>query len=603
MSSLGQLLPLWNRLQSYRTGNFLSDLIAGVVVAVMLVPQSMAYSMMAGLSPQIGLYASIAPLLVYAFLGTSNTLAVGPVAMVALLVFSGVGQLAAPGTPEFYQYSLTLAFLIGVLHLLMAVFRLGFLVNFISHPVLVGFTSAAAIVIGMTQFKHLLGVEIADSEFPVLQILPTLQALRASQPVTLAVSLLSIGLLCFFANFLSPLLQRFQVSRSSAEILAKLGPLFVVALAAMIVWRWNLGQRTGLAVVGEIPGGFPPLTMPELGLLPLKSLLPLAMVVTVIGYLESISVAKALANFRKEKISPNRELIGLGAANISAAFTGGMPVTGGFSRSLVNYSAGAQTQVASIVTALLVVLSLLVLTPLFYHIPKAVLAAIIVVAVSRLIDLKTPWKLWRYCPEDAIASLVTLLAVLIGGIERGIVIGIASAFVLLFYRQSRPHIAVVGKVDSAGNYRNRRNHKVEPNDGILALRVDESLNFINTEYFQNYLMEQVSRHSNLKSLLLIASGINDIDSTGIDAIRTIKQQLAIHGIELYLSDLKRPVADRLKLAGFDESFFEDRVFQSVQQGMEVLTDRMADRSPGNQKSPPESESTVKQTSPGILWKE
>jgi SulP family sulfate permease len=595
MPFLGHLFPLWSRLQSYQTGTFISDLIAGVVVAVMLVPQAMAYSMMAGLSPEVGLYASIVPLLVYAFLGTSNTLAVGPVAMVALLVFAGVGQLAPPGTAEFYQYSLTLALLIGLLHLLMAVFRLGFLVNFISHPVLVGFTSAAAIVIGMTQFKHLLGVEIADSEFPVLQILPTLQALGGSQPVTVIVSLLSIGLLCFFANYLSPLLQRFQVSRSSAEILAKLGPLFVVGLSATIAWRWSLSQQTGLAVVGEIPGGFPPWTTPVLGLGQIKSLLPLAMVVTVIGYLESISVAKALANFRKEKISPNRELVGLGAANVSAAFTGGMPVTGGFSRSLVNFSAGAQTQVASVVTALLVVLSLLLLTPLFYHIPKAVLAAIIVVAVARLIDLKTPWKLWRYCPEDAIASLITLLAVLIGGIERGIVIGIASAFVLLFYRQSRPHIAVVGKVESTGNYRNRRNFQVEPSEGILALRVDESLNFINTEYFQNYLMEQVSQHSDLKSVLLIASGINDIDSTGIDAIRTIKQQLSLHGIELYLSDVKRPVADRLRLSGFDESFFEDRVFQSVQQAMNVLNDRMLAKSVENQDLPMKSKSTVKQS--------
>jgi len=595
MSSIGQLLPLWDRLQSYQAGTFASDLIAGLVVAVMLVPQSMAYSMMAGLPPQVGLYASMVPLLLYACLGTSNTLAVGPVAMVALLVFSGISQLAPPGSPEFYQYSLTLAMLIGLLHLLMAVFRLGFLVNFISHPVLVGFTSAAAIVIGLTQFKHLLGVEIVDREFPVMQILPTVQAMVESQPVTVAVSLLSVGLLFFFTSYFSQWLQRFQIPRSTADLLAKLGPLFVVGLAATITWRFNLSELAGVAIVGKIPGGFPPLTFPQFSFSQITSLLPLAAVVTMIGYLESISVAKALANFRKEKISPNRELIGLGMANLSASFTGGMPVTGGFSRSLVNFTAGAQTQVASVVTALLVGLSLLLLTPLFFYIPKAVLSAIIIVAVARLIDFKTPLKLWRYCPEDAVASLITLMAVLIGGIERGIIIGIVSAFVLLFYRKSRPHIAVVGREKSSKNYRNRLNAEVEPTQGILALRVDESLNFINTEFFENYLIEQVSQHSQLNSVLLIASGINDIDSTGIDSLRKINQHLRMHGIEFYLSDVKRPVADRLRLAGFDDQFFADRVFPSVQQAMNVLTTRQVAAIGENQRPPKHTPTTINQS--------
>ncbi|MGI9516302.1 MAG: SulP family inorganic anion transporter, partial [Pirellulaceae bacterium] len=340
---LTTISPLASRLAGYRRADFTGDLIAGLIVAIMLVPQAMAYAMLAGLPPQVGLYASIVPLLLYSFFGTSNSLAVGPVAMISLLVVAGVGQLATPGSAEFISLCLTLALLAGVLQILMSVFRLGFLVNFISHPVLVGFTSAAAIVIGFSQVKHLIGVPIESSEYPVITIANTLSSLSQSNLATLAVGIVSIVLLVFFARGLAPLLEKIGLSTSSASTISKIGPLVAVVLGALVVGSLQVHDSANVAVVGEIPAGLPGLTMPDLSMEAIRSLLPLALVITMVGYLESISVARALASRRREKVDANRELFALGMADIGAAFTGGYPVTGGFSRSVVNYSAGVRT--------------------------------------------------------------------------------------------------------------------------------------------------------------------------------------------------------------------------------------------------------------------
>ncbi len=577
LSWIKTISPLVAKLSDYRREMFVGDLIAGVVVAIMLVPQAMAYAMLAGLPPQVGLYASIVPLILYSLFGTSNSLAVGPVAMVSLLVVAGVGELAVPGSPEFIQLCLTLALMIGVLQIVMAVFRLGFLVNFISHPVLVGFTSAAAIVIGFSQLKHLFGISVERGEYPFQLIANTLSKIGESNLATLSIGLGSCLILVFFSQGVSPLLKIAGLKENVASLIAKIGPLFAVVVAAFVVFAGSMNSSNAVVIVGEIPSGLPGLTVPDLSISSVQSLLPLAFVITLVGYLESISVARALASRKREKVDANRELFALGMADVGAAFTGGYPVTGGFSRSLVNFSAGVCTPMGSVITALLVAISVLLLTPLFFYVPKAVLAAIIVVAVARLIDFKTPLKLWRYCRTDAIALLFTFVSVLALGIETGILIGVVSTIVLLMWNMSKPHIARVGRVGDSEQFRNVLRHNVESTKGILAFRVDESLNFANAPFLEPRLMEEITNQADTKSVLLVSTGINDIDSTGIEVLETIIRELSSMGIDFFMSDVKGPVTDRLKLAGFDPAFLDQHIFLSAHEAMCHLESQVEDK--------------------------
>lgn len=569
--------PLINRLSQYKREEFSGDLIAGVIVAIMLVPQAMAYAMLAGLPPQIGLYASILPLLVYSLFGTSNCLAVGPVAMVSLLVLSGVSELATPGSERFIGLCLTLALLVGVLQIIMAFFRMGFLVNFISHPVLVGFTSAAAIAIGFSQLKHLFGISLDHTEYPFQLIWETIVKVANLNPTTFAIGLASFLILISFRRWIAPLLERMGISKSVSAAVSKTGPLVAVASAAMLVGGSELHENNGVAIVGQVTAGLPGVTFPVLDWASLRSLLPLALVITLVGYLESISVAKSLASRRREKVDPNRELFALGMADVAAAFSGGYPVTGGFSRSLVNFTAGAKTPMASIITAALVAISVAFFTPIFFYIPKAVLAAIIVAAVIGLIDFKTPLKLWRFSRLDAIALWITFIAVLALGIETGILTGIASTIIMLMWKLSRPHVAEVGQINHTEHFRNIERHDVNLVDGVLIFRVDESLNFTNAPFLESYVLEQVAERSDIQSVLLVSSGINEIDATGIEVLQTIIEELSLAGVEFYLSDVKGPVSDRLVAAGFDSNFMESRVFLSAHLAVATITAKPGDR--------------------------
>lgn len=582
---LSQISPLTARLATYRPEMLRGDLVAGGIVAIMLVPQAMAYAMLAGLPPEVGLYASILPLVLYGLLGSSSTLAVGPVAMVSLLVVSGVSELAEPGSAEYLQLCWTLALLVGVLQLLMALFRVGFLVNFISHPVLIGFTSAAAIVIGLSQFKHLLGVSIEGGEYPWQLILGTLSAFPQTHMATAAVGLGSCALLWLFRGPVGGWLQRWGLSEAWAETLAKAGPLVAVGAGGLLLFSLDRAGDWGVARVGEIPPGLPHWTLPTPTWSQVGELLPLALVITVVGYLESISVARSLAARRREKVSANRELFALGMADLGAAFTGGYPVTGGFSRSLVNFSAGARTPLASLVTAALVALSVALLTPLFFYIPKAVLAAIIVVAVMGLIDVRTPVRMWKYSRPDAAALGITFFAVLGLGIESGILVGVAATVVLLVARISRPHVAEVGRLGNSEHFRNVRRHDVVTTPGVLALRIDESLNFANAPFLENTLRDAAAERPGLRAVLLIASGINDLDSTGMESLETAIRDLRASGIELYLSDVKGPVTDRLRRAGFDEEFLQTHLFLSAHQAMQHLEAELQVEEPPLHESP------------------
>ena len=572
-SWLTNFSPLFRRLESsYDRQTLFSDLIGGTVVAVMLVPQAMAYAMLAGLPPQAGLYASILPVILYALFGTSNALAVGPVAMVSLLVASGVSELAEPGSAKYVELCLALAFLAGLIQILMAAFRLGFLVNFISHPVLKGFTSAAAIVIAFSQFKHLFGVEVESSDRPYETIFSSLSALPEANFATVLIGMTSCAFLVGAQLGLKPILLRAGLSEKAATTVPRFAPLVAVLVGAVFLSISNWNHQRGVAIVGTVPSGLPAFTFPAIDLHTLRTLLIPALAIALVGFLESYSVAKTLASRKREKVRAGRELFGLGIADVGAAVSGGLPVTGGFSRSVVSQSAGVASPVGSLFTAGLVAVSLLFLANFFYYIPRAVLAAVIVVAVFSLIDLRLPFQLRKYSRPDALAWLATFAAVLFAGIETGILVGICSTAVLLMGRVSRPFVTRVGRVAGSEHFRNVDRFEVETHPGVIAFRIDASLIFANAPFVEDYVLGLVAEDPSVKKLLLVATGINDIDATGIELLQTLNEELNSGGVELYLSDVKGPVTDRLRDAGFDEQFLENNVFLSADAALRELSE-------------------------------
>jgi sulfate permease, SulP family len=570
IQTLRRYVPSLVWLRHYQRADLPGDVMAGLIVAIMLVPQGMAYAILAGLPPQVGLYASILPLVVYGLLGTSRALAVGPVAIVSLLVASAVGPLAAGDAALYLQLALTLALLAGLIQALMGLLRLGFLVNFLSHPVLSGFTSAAAIVIGFSQVKTLLGVKLPSSDGFFQSVALTLQALGETQPVTLAIGLLSIALLFYFRGGLGKHLRRLGLPAPLVTIATKSGPLVVAALGTLLVAVFDLYERAGVGIVGEVPAGLPPLSMPSFSPDVLTALLPAALTISLVGYMESISVAKALASKRRQKVDADQELVALGAANLAAAFSSGYPVTGGFSRSSVNFSAGANSGLASIITAGLIALTVLLLTPFFYYLPNTVLAAIIIVAVIGLIDLRTLRHVWRYNKADAASLLATFGAVLVLGVDAGILVGVAASLALYLWRTSRPHMAVVGRVGDSEHFRNVLRHDVQTCPHVVAVRVDESLYFANTAYLEDRLLGMVAERPEVRHLLLICGAVNFIDASALETLEAMLQELRDAGADLWLAEVKGPVMDRLLAIGFIDQLGHDHVFLSTHQAMNAL---------------------------------
>jgi SulP family sulfate permease len=568
--TLSHYFPFLDWLLHYQRRDLIGDILAGVIVAIMLVPQGMAYALLAGLPPQVGLYASILPLVLYALLGTSRALAVGPVAIVSLLVATGVSPLAAPGSAEYLTLTLALALLVGVTQVMMGIVRLGFLVNFLSHAVISGFTSAAALVIGFSQLKHLLGIKIPQTEsFPAL-LSAIAHHLKETNLVTLALGGMGIGILLLFNQALGRILRRRGLSEGMIVPLTRSGPLLIVILSTLLVSGLGLHQLAGVKIVGDIPAGLPPLTLPLVAGTRWQQLLPSALTISFVGFMESIAVAQSLASKRRQKIDASQELLGLGAANLGAAFTGGYPVTGGFSRSVVNFAAGANTGLASIITAGLIALTVLLLTPLFYFLPQTSLAAIILVAVSGLIDLKTPQGMWRYNKADAASLGITFAAVLLAGIETGIGIGVITSLGLYLWRTSRPHIAVVGRVGESEHFRNVLRHPVKTYPQVLAIRVDESLYFANAKYLETYLRKAISEHPDIQHLVFICSAINAIDANALETLETLIAEFREVGITTYLTEVKGPVMDRLEKIGFVDKIGRDRIFLSTHQAMVSL---------------------------------
>lgn len=561
--NIKRVLPIFDWLPGYGRSTLAGDGMAGLIVAIMLVPQGMAYALLAGLPPEVGLYASIVPLVFYGLLGSSRALAVGPVAIVSLMVATALGDIAAAGSAGYLAGAVLLAFLTGAILLAMGLARLGFLVNFLSHPVISGFSSGAALIIGFAQLKHMLGFDIPSGHLITQTIAHAATHISQLNLPTFAIAVVSLGILLAFRSQVAPRLKAAGMSAGAADAIAKAGPLVAVVLSTLAVWLLALDQTAGVGIVADVPPGLPPLTVPSFDVALIKELLPAAALIAAVGFLESVSVAKSLASKRRQKIDANQELIALGAANIGASMTGGFPVTGGFSRSLVNFTAGAVTPMASIITALLIAITVVFLTPLLFYLPKATLAVIIVVAVANLIDVKTLRDAWRYNRADAASLIVTFLAVLSLGIEVGIVLGALLSIVLYLWRTSRPHMAEVGRVGKTEHFRNVLRHKVQTDPHVLMVRVDESLYFANTAYLEGQLLARVADRPEIADLVLIMSAVNFIDASALETLETLAERLRDAGVTLHFAEVKGPVMDRLNRVDFVSKLHGGQVFLST----------------------------------------
>ncbi len=573
-AALRRYLPILDWSRDYSRDTLTSDMVAAVIVTIMLIPQSLAYALLAGLPPEMGLYASILPLVAYAIFGTSRALAVGPVAVVSLMTAAAVGKLAAQGTPEYIAAAITLAFLSGLMLLAMGLFRLGFLANFLSHPVIAGFITASGLLIATSQLKHIFGIS-AEGHNLVALIGSLLAHLGQTNPYTLAIGLASLGFLFWVRKGLKPRLLALGLKPRLADLLAKAGPVMAVAVSVLLVWIFGLDAR-GVAIVGDVPMGLPPLTLPAFSADLWGQLFLSALLISIIGFVESVSVAQTLAAKRRQRIAPDQELIGLGASNVAAALSGGYPVTGGFARSVVNFDAGAETPAAGAFTAVGIGLAALVLTPLLFFLPKAVLAATIIVAVLSLVDLSILKKTWAYSRVDFAAVSATILLTLGIGVEVGVSTGVALSILLFLYRTSRPHVAEVGLVPNTQHFRNITRHDVQTDPRVVTIRIDESLYFANAHFLQDLLYDRVTCDEPIEHVVLMCSAVNDIDMSALESLEAINTRLTDMGIKLHLSEVKGPVMDRLKRSHFLTDL-SGEVFLSQYDAHATLTARPSPR--------------------------
>ncbi len=540
-------LPILTWGRTYSRQIFTQDLLAAVIVTIMLIPQSLAYAMLAGLPAEVGIYASIAPLVLYALLGSSRVLAVGPVAVVSLMTASAIGQFAEAGSAAYWQAAMILAFMSGAMLLVMGLLRLGFLANFLSHPVISGFISASGLIIAASQVKHLLGVQAAGGS--LFEIVGSLvQHLGQVHVWTLAIGGSALLFLLLVRRYLKSLLLRAGLSVFMADVSSKAAPVLAIVVSSLLVWE--LGTDSGVKIVGTVPSGLPPFGLPHWDAALWQQLLVPALLISVVGFVESVSVGQTLAAKRRQRIDPDQELVALGASNLSSAMTGGFPVTGGFSRSVVNFDAGAQTPAAGLFTAMGLAFAALYLTPALYYLPQATLAATIMVAVLSLVDVQIFKRTWRFARSDFWALLATFMLTLGYGVETGLIAGVSLSLALFLYRSSRPHIAIVGLIDGTEHFRNVERHAVQTSQTVLGIRVDESLYFANSRYLEDFINQAVAEHPQLKHVILQCSAVNSIDASALESLETIEHRLNAAGIRLHLSEVKGPVMDQLALTDF-----------------------------------------------------
>ena len=551
--------PIW--LQQYQRRWLSGDLTAGLIVTVMLIPQSLAYAMIAGLPPEVGLYASMLPLLAYAFFGSSMTLAVGPVAVASLMTASALSPLAAPGSDTYIALAVMLSLMSGLILLAAGLLRLGFLAYFLSHPVISGFISGSAILIAVGQLKYLLGVSLPGGGI-IATVTGLASQISSINTVTAMIGIGALLFLLFARSQLTPLLKSVRLSDRHADLLTKLAPMAAVIVSTVLVATQGLDESARVAIIGSVPAGLPALQLPPLHWQQVNALWLPAVLISLVGFVESVSVAQSLALRRGQRISPDRELLGIGAANIASAFSGGYPVAGGFARSVVNFSAGAHTPAAGVISAVLMALVIAAFTSWFYYLPVSVLAATIIVAVLGLVDWRTLQRAWAYDKADALSLLLTMAGVIFLGVEEGILLGVALSLAVLVWRSSHPHIAIVGRVPGTEHFRNIDRHKVETLPGLIALRIDESLYFANAPIIEEKIETLVQEQPDTKVILLILSAVNQLDSTGLDMLGELEKNLAARHITLQFAEIKGPVLDRLRSTPLG-AVMQERIFLST----------------------------------------
>ncbi len=565
---IARLLPASNWLRSYNRTSFAGDLTAALIVTLMLVPQALAYAMLAGMPPQMGLYASMLPLVLYALFGSSTTLAVGPVAVAALMTASAVAPFAAEGLDQGVMAAIVLALLSGAMLLLAGLLRLGLLANFLSHSVIAGFINAASILIAASQLPTLLGFSAkGDTLFALGQNI--MAGLSYMHLPTLWLSLLTLVILLLARGHFKSFLRWLGLADFATTTLVRAVPALLVLVTTVAVHA-GMACFDGVRTVGSIPAGLPPLALPHFDAAILQALFLPALFITIVGYVESISVAQSLGLKRRERIDPDRELVALGMANFGAAVSGGVPVSGGVSRSVVNADAGAITQAAGLFTAIGMALATLLVAGALSELPRFVLAATIIVAVLSLFDASVFLRTWRLSRQDFWALLITFLLTLTVSVETGIAAGVVISIGLHLYRSSRPHTAIVGHLSGTEHFRNKDRHSVNVCPQVVTLRVDESLYFANARFLEEKILELFATQSDMKHLVLMCPAVNDIDASAIETLETINQRLHEADIGFHLSEVKGPVMDRLKRSDLLQHL-NGQVFLTQYQAYEALS--------------------------------
>ena len=538
----------WGAIYNGKTA--INDLVVAIIVSIMLVPQSLAYAQLAGLPPEIGLYASMAPLILYAIFGTSRSLSVGPVAVTSLMTLAAVAPIAAQGTPEYAAAAMILALLTGIILILLGFLKLGFLSNFMSFPVMAGL----GIQIAAGQLSPVLGIPSKGGAF-LAQSISLVQNAGQINLYTAAIGVSSVVFLLLVRKYFSNLLIKLGIGKGFAGILAKMGPVIAIVITILVVSGFGLDQQ-GVKIVGVVPSGLPKIALPPFNLSLWEQLVTPALLIAIVAYVASISVAQTLAAKKRQHVDPNQELIALGAYNIGASLSGGFPVAGGFSRSIVNFEAGAETPAAGAYTAVGIALVALFLTPLLYFLPSATLGATIFVAVLSMINFKAVKMTYGYSKSDGIAMALTILLTLTFGVIAGLIAGIGTSLMMYLYRTSRPYMTTVGQIPGTQHFKNIERNEVITTSQIVTLRMDESLYFANTKYLENQVNEMVALYPDMKHFILMCSAINSIDASGLESLKSINQRLADSGIAFHLSEVKGPIMDSLKKTKFYQEIKE-----------------------------------------------
>lgn len=549
--SLKCYFPILTWGSQYTNNKFADDTVAALIVAIMLIPQALAYSLLAGLPAETGLYASIIGLSVYAIFGTSNTLSVAPVAVISLMTAAALAKLSLPNPEEMVMAALVLTFLSGAFLLLLGLLRLGFMANFLSLPVISSFVTASALIIGFSQMQHILGVTANGQNF--LELIVTLvREVPNTNLVTLALGAGSIIFIVFGRTVIKSVLVRLGLDSRIATTISRAGPLLIALITGFLAYALRLDQQ-GVQLLGEVPQGLPVFGLPDMSVDLLGALASSALLISIIGFVESISVAQTLAARRRERVDLDQELVGLGAANLASSFSGGFPISGGFSRSVVNFEAGAATPAAGFFTAILITIVALFFTPALFWLPRVTLAAIIIVAIYGLIDFSVVRKAWKYSKADFAAIFITLLLTLTIGVEAGIGAGVLASILIHLYKTSQPNVAVIGRVKGTEHFRSVDLHTVETFENQLSIRIDESLYFANTRYLEELIFNLIADKPQLEHVILMCTAVNKIDMSALETLEKINQALIESGIKLHLSEVKDPIMGKLAITDFFKS--------------------------------------------------